>query len=138
MRELPGLLQGQLDLTAHVREQRLDRVGIGIHKVARKLKVDRERHQVLLWTVVELALDPAPGSVLGDGEPFTRSAQLLDLDAQPVERLLRCLDMRTLRESTSCFEGYRELSVMEPAPSRGLAPHMNGVAACLRNRLSPP
>ena len=97
MRELPRLLQGQLHLTAHVLEQRICREGIGIHQIARELEVDRERNQMLLRTVVELALDPASVCIVGDSQPLAGRAQLFDLDAQPVERLLRRLDIRKLR-----------------------------------------
>ena len=97
MRELPRLLQGQLHLTAHVLEQRVCREGIGIDEIARKLEVDRERDQVLLRTVVELALDPAAVCIVGDSEPLPGRAQLFDFDAEPVERFLRRLDMRKLR-----------------------------------------
>ena len=97
MRELPRLLQGQLHLTAHVLEQRICCEGIGIQQIARELEVDRERDQVLLRTIVELALDPASVCIMGDGQPLAGRAQLFDLGAQPDERLLLRLDMRTLR-----------------------------------------
>jgi len=61
------------------------------------LEVDRERDQVLLRTVVQLALDPAAVCIVGDSQPLAGRAQLFDLDAEPVERLLRRLDMRKLR-----------------------------------------
>ena len=97
MRELPRLLQGQLHLTAHVLEQRLGREGIGTHQIARELELDRERDQVLLRTVVKLALDPAAVCIVGDSQPLAGRAQVFDLDAKPLERLLRRLDMRKLR-----------------------------------------
>ena len=97
MRELPRLFQGQLHLTADVLEQRLCREGIGIDQIACELEVDRERDQVLLRTVVKLALDPASVCIVSDSQPLAGRAQLFDLEAQPVERLLRRLDMRKLR-----------------------------------------
>jgi len=38
---------------------------IGLEQMACKLQVDAERDQVLLRTVVECALDPAPFSISG-------------------------------------------------------------------------
>ena len=49
-------------------------MGSASDQIARKLEVDRERDQVLLRTVVELALDPSASSVVGEGEPLARSA----------------------------------------------------------------
>ena len=97
MRELPRLLQSQLHFTAHVLEQRVCREGIGIDQIASELEVDRERDQVLLRTVVELALDSAAVCIVGDSQPLAGRAQLFDFDAEPVERFLRRLDMRKLR-----------------------------------------
>jgi hypothetical protein len=97
MCELPRLLQGQLHLTAHVLQKGLCRRWIGIHQIARELEVDRERDQVLLRTVVKLALDPASVCIVGNSQTLAGRAQLFDLDAQPVEGLLRRLDMRKLR-----------------------------------------
>jgi hypothetical protein len=59
MRKLPRLLQSQLHLTTHVLEQCPRRAGIGIDQIPCELETDRKRNQVLLRTVVELALDPA-------------------------------------------------------------------------------
>ena len=97
MRELPRLLQGQLHLTTQVLEQRLSREWIGIYQIARELEVDRERDQVLLRTVVEVALDPAAVNIVGDSQPLAGRAQVFDLQAESLERLLRRLDMRKLR-----------------------------------------
>jgi len=97
MRELPRLLQGQLHFTAHVLEQRVCREGIGIDQIASELEVDRESDQVLLRTVVELALDSAAVCIVGDSQPLAGRAQVVDLEEESLERLLRRLDMRKLR-----------------------------------------
>ena len=68
------LLQRLLYVTAHVVEERLGRVGVVSNQLARELKVDRERDQVLLRAVVELALDSASRDVVGGGEAFARGA----------------------------------------------------------------
>ena len=73
VRKLRRLLQRSLHVTAHVVEQRPPR-GSPVDQLARELEVDRERDQVLLRTVVELALDPASLDVVGDGEPLARRA----------------------------------------------------------------
>jgi hypothetical protein len=52
---------------------------------------------VLLRTVVEVALDPAAVRVMGDSQPLAGRAQIFDLGAESLERLLRRLDMRKLR-----------------------------------------
>jgi hypothetical protein len=46
---------------------------------------------------VKFALDRASVCVVGDSEPLAGCAELFDLDAEPVERFLRRLDMRKLR-----------------------------------------
>lgn len=70
MRKLSRFLQRQLHFTAHVLEQRMCRKWVGIHQIARELEVDRERNQVLLRTVMKLALDAASRCILGDSEPL--------------------------------------------------------------------
>jgi hypothetical protein len=97
MRKLRRLLQCELHLTTHVLEQRLCRAGIGIDQIPRELEIDRKRDQVLLRTVVEVALDPAAVCIVGDSQPLAGRAQVFDLRAEPLERLLRRLDMRKLR-----------------------------------------
>jgi len=52
---------------------------------------------VLLRTVVEVALDPAAVCIVGDSQPLQGRAQVVDLEAESLERLLRRLDMRKLR-----------------------------------------
>ena len=53
---------------------------------ASKLEVDRERHEVLLETAVQLALDRAALGVGRENEALAGRAQPRDLAAQPVER----------------------------------------------------
>jgi hypothetical protein len=79
----------------------------------RELKVDGEGDQVLLRTVVEGTLEFSPIGVGDPDEPLSGCAQLLDLETQPVERLLRRLDIRKLqRDRPPALEGSRKLSVM--------------------------
>ena len=97
MRKLRRLLQGYLHLTTHVFEQLLCRERIGIDQISRELEIDRKRDQVLLRTVVELALDSAAVCIVGDSQPLAGRAQVVDLEEESLERLLRRLDMRKLR-----------------------------------------
>ena len=55
-------------------EERLRGVGIGVRQPARKLEVDGKRDQVLLRTVVEIALDPATVGIGGEDEPLSGRA----------------------------------------------------------------
>ena len=137
VRELRRLVQRLLHVAPHLVEERLRRGGIGVRQLARELQVDRERDQVLLRAVVEVALDPAAVGIGGQDEPLPGRAQLLDLEAQPVERLPAALDVPNLQVIDLLLEDYRKLSVIEPAPSRGPAP-LRGMAACRRTRLPPP
>jgi hypothetical protein len=82
---------------AHLIEERRGGDGISAHEVTRELNVDREGDQVLLRTVVEVALDAPPVGVGGDCEPPARRAQLGDLALEPVERLPQRLDGRRLQ-----------------------------------------
>ncbi len=72
LRELHRLVQCLRHSAAHLVEERRRGAGIGAHEAARELKVDRERHQALLRTVVELSLDAASLGVGGDREPPAR------------------------------------------------------------------
>ena len=65
LREPRRLVQGLRHPPAHLVEERCGGHGIGAHELARELKVDRERDQVLLRTVVELPLEAAPLGVAG-------------------------------------------------------------------------
>ena len=109
VRELPRLLERVPYVASDLVEELPGRSGILVRQLARKLDVDRERDQVLLNTVVELALDPPAVGVGGQDEALSGCAELLDLEAQPVERLLRRLGMWKL-------QGDR-LPVVSPARS---------------------
>jgi hypothetical protein len=113
------------------------REGIGIHQIARELEVDRERDQVLLRTVVKLALDAASVGIVGDGQPLAGRSQLFDLDAQPVERLLRRLDMRKLRGRPPA-RGLREVVRHRTRAVKGPTTPLETDGSLLRNRLPPP
>jgi hypothetical protein len=52
-----------------------------------ELQVDRKRDQVLLYALVQLALDPAAVGIGGQDQPFAGRAQLRGFDAKPFERL---------------------------------------------------
>ena len=138
MRELPRLVQRLLQVAPHLVEECLRRGGIVVRQLARQLEVHRERDQVLLRAIVEVALDRAAVCVGGQDEPLAGRAELFDLEAQPVERLLRRLDVRKLQGDRPPFEDCQKLSVIGAAPSRGPAPRDGGVAAPRRNRLPPP
>ena len=51
--------------------------GIGIRRPFDELKVDRERDQVLLHAVVQLAFNPPPVGVGRQHEPLPRRAELV-------------------------------------------------------------
>ena len=74
---------------------------------ARELQVDGERDQVLLHAVVEVALDAAAVGIGGQDEPLPGRAQLLDLEAQPVERFLQRLDVPSLQGDRPPARGLR-------------------------------
>ena len=71
VRELAQLAERRLDVAAQLLEHRLDGLRIGLHELAGQADLDRERDEVLLRAVVEVALDPAPGLVGGsdDAQP---------------------------------------------------------------------
>ena len=64
-------------------------VGILGDRVGGQAEVHRERHQVLLGAVVEVALDPPPLGVGGGHEPDARGAQLVVAVAEVLERGLQ-------------------------------------------------
>jgi hypothetical protein len=61
------------------------------------LEVDRERHELLLHARVQVALDPAAVRIGGQDQPFSRRAQLLDLQPQPIERFPQCLNLSSVQ-----------------------------------------
>ena len=63
LRELRRLLERLLHVASQLLEERLRRHGIVVHQPFRELEVDRERNEVLLDAVVQLALDPASVAV---------------------------------------------------------------------------
>jgi hypothetical protein len=77
----PRLVEGLLDVTPHLLQHGLRSFGVAVHRLARALDVDREGDEVLLRTVVEVPLDPAPVGVGTLDESLSRRAELLDLMA---------------------------------------------------------
>jgi hypothetical protein len=72
-------------------QQRLGTLGCRDSEVRGEPQVDRERDQVLLGTVVDVALEPLPGLVLGVDQPPPGAAQLLLPDRQLAQPALeRC------------------------------------------------
>ena len=80
------------------------RPGIALDELARKLDVDRESDEVLLRAVMELALETPTLGVIGECRALTRGAKLVDLEAEPFERLVH-LDVRSPIPRPPCFEG---------------------------------
>jgi len=124
--ELPRLVQRLMHVAPHLVQERLRRGGIGIRQPARELQVCRECDQVLLRTVVEVALDPLTVGVGGQEEPLSGRAQLLDFEAQPVEGFLWRLDVRYFQGDPLLPEDLRKLSVIAPAASSSPAPLVTG------------
>ena len=96
--------RGPLDDSTHVVEELDGGTGIALDELARKLDVDRESDEVLLRAVMELALETPTLGVVGERRALTRGAKLVDLEAEPFERLVH-LDVRKPHSATSCFEG---------------------------------
>ena len=85
MRESPCVLQRLQHVASDLREERLRRRGIGVHRAGRELQAGGEPDQLLLHVVVEGALDVPALGVVGHGQSPPRRAQLVDLAAQFVE-----------------------------------------------------
>ena len=84
--EAPERVQSLLQVAPHPVEEDGSPGRVGVDQPAGMLQVDREPDQVLLGTVVQLALDPAPVGIGSEHEPLPRRSQLLDLGAQAVAR----------------------------------------------------
>ena len=89
MREVAQLLDGAPDLLGELVDHRLGGLGVVADQVAREPQVHRERDQVLLRAVMEVALHPAPLGVRGGHDPRPGLAQLVGLLAQLVEGRLQ-------------------------------------------------
>jgi hypothetical protein len=83
--KLSRLGERLLHVASHLREELLRRSRIGVQQSIRQLQVDRERDQILLGPIVELALDAAPVGIGCEDEPLAGRPQLFDLEtrAQP-------------------------------------------------------
>ena len=115
--EAPQRVQSLLQVAPHLVEESGSPCRVGVDQSAGVLQVDREPDQVLLGTVVQLALDAAPVGIGSEHEPLPRCSQLVDLAAQAVAQLLQCLDPRILRRDRLLLD-YAELSVIVHAASR--------------------
>ena len=78
MREVPELLDGVLEIVADLLEHLLRRVRIAVGELANQVDVHRQRDEVLLRAVVEVALDLAPRLVGRCNDPRPRRAQLFE------------------------------------------------------------
>ncbi len=81
----------------HLLEERLRRGRIGVDDLPCQLELDGERDEMLLSAIVEVALDPAAFGVTRCDHAFSRRAELLDFEAQLVERTV--IHRRTFRTS---------------------------------------
>jgi hypothetical protein len=115
--EAPQRVQSVLQVAPDPVEERGSPSRVGVDQPAGMLQVDREPDQVLLGTVVQLALDAAPVGIGTEHEPLPRRSQLVDLGAQAVAQLLQSLDPRILRRDRLLLD-YAELSVIVHAASR--------------------
>ncbi len=77
--ELGRLLERLLHVSPHLFEERLGSGRVGVDQTDRELEVDRERDQVLLHPVVQLAFDPAPVGVGREDEPSLQRRQRASL-----------------------------------------------------------
>jgi hypothetical protein len=101
------------------------------------LEVDRERHELLLHARVQVALDPAPVGIGGQDQPFSRRAQLLDLQAEPIERFPQCFNLSSVQGERPPAGASGKLFVIAPWVKWSSIP-CNGMAASRRVRLPPP
>jgi hypothetical protein len=74
MRELARLVQRLLHVAPHLFEKRLRSRRIGVQQSSGELQVGRERDQVLLHALMQVALDPATVGVSGQEEPLSGRA----------------------------------------------------------------
>ncbi len=109
--EAPERVQSVPQVAPHPVEEGDSPGRVGVDQPAGVLQVDREPDQVLLGTVVQLALDAAPVGIGSEHEPLPRRSQLVDLGAQAVAQLLQCLDPRILQRDRLLLD-YAELSVI--------------------------
>ena len=89
MGQLAQLLHRVLQLPAQLVEDELGLLGIGVGELAGQADVDRERDEVLLGPVVQVALDLAPGLVGRGDDAGARGLELARLAPHLVERGLQ-------------------------------------------------
>ena len=85
VREVAQLLHRFLEIEADLVEHRLGLLGIGVGDLAGEAHADRERHEVLLRAVVQVAFDAAALGVGGLDDAGAGRAQLVGLAAHRVE-----------------------------------------------------
>ena len=85
VREVAQFLHRFLQVLADLLEHPLRRLGIRVGDLTREVHADRERHEVLLRTVVQVALDRAALRVTGFDDAHAGRAELVGLPAHLVE-----------------------------------------------------
>src|SRR5436190_12883770 len=80
---------------------------------------------MLLRAAVQRALDVAAVGIGTQNEPSPRRAQFFDLEAQPVERVLRRLDVRSL-QAIDLLSRQQSFPLSNGAASRGPARCVGG------------
>ena len=88
MREVAQLLHRLLEVGRDLVEHLLGGVGIGVGELACEARAHRQRDEVLLRAVVQVALDAAPLEVGGLDDARAGAAQLVGLAPHLVERVL--------------------------------------------------
>ena len=102
LRKLRRLVQRLLHAALHFFEERIRSRRIGREQLRGELQVHGEGDEVLLYALVQIALDRTAVGVGSQYEPLPRRAQLRDVVAQLVERFAQRLDVPSLqRGSTS-------------------------------------
>ena len=81
LRKLRRLVQRLLHVAPHLFEEPPRRSRVGVRQGPASCEVDRERDQLLLHAVVQVALDPPAVCVGRQDEPLPGRAQLRDLSA---------------------------------------------------------
>ena len=90
VREVAQLLHRVLEIGRDLVEHLLRGVGIGVGELSREPRAHRQRDEVLLRAVVQVALDAAPFEVGGLDDAGTGAPQLVGLTSDLVERVLQC------------------------------------------------
>jgi len=81
-------LERQLSVLGHVIQYVGGSGWVPLHQRTRELDIDCESHELLLWPVMELALEAPAIRMVGEGAALARGPKVLDLQAESLERLL--------------------------------------------------